>query len=48
MRKAVPLLAAGVLLQAGGCNTNEVLVQWLNAVVASWVQSLVFGSFNLI
>lgn len=48
MRKVMPLLAGGVLLQTGGCNSNELLAGWLNAIVGAWVQSLVFGSFNLV
>ena len=48
MRKAMPFFAAGVLLQTGGCDTNELLAGWLNSVLTTMIQNLVFGSFNLI
>ena len=48
MRKAMPLLGAGVLLQAGGCNSNEVLSGLLTSIVGSILQNLVYGSFNLV
>ena len=48
MRKSMPLLAAGVLLQVGGCNSNEVLSGLLTSIVGSILQSLIYGSFNLV
>ena len=48
MRKAMPFFAAGVLLQTGGCDTNELLAGWLNSVLTTMIQHLVFGSFNLV
>ena len=44
----MPLLGAGVLLQAGGCNSNEVLSGLLTSIVGSILQNLVYGSFNLV
>ena len=47
-KKAMPLLAAGMLLQTGGCDTNELMLGWFNSILGAWVQSLVLGSFNLV
>lgn len=47
-RKLAPILAAGILLQTGGCTTNNLLVNVFSAVTGSVIQEFVFGAFNLI
>ena len=49
-RKLAPWFAAGMLLQAGGCqfDTNSAAAELLTAIVGSLITDLVNGSFNLI
>ena len=48
MRMTAALASAGVLLQAGGCVSDDAISGLLLSVLGSLVQSLVFGGFNLI
>ena len=49
-RKLAPVLAAGMLLQAGGCefNTSELAAGLVTSIANSVLTNLVFGVFNLI
>jgi len=49
-RRVVPLLGAGMLLQAGGCtiDTKTLLTQLTTAIANNFISSYVFGSFNLV
>ena len=49
-RKVVPLLAGGMLLQAGGCglDANTLTAGWLTTVVSDILTGFVFRNFNLI
>ena len=48
-RRVVPLLSAGMLLQAGGCavDTNALFTGLATAIANNLISSFVFGSFNL-
>ncbi|MCH8146715.1 MAG: hypothetical protein IH987_01800 [Planctomycetes bacterium] len=48
IRLAATFASAGVLLQAGGCVSDETISGLLLSVLGSFVQSLVFGGFNLV
>jgi hypothetical protein len=49
-KKAAPLLAGGMLLQAGGCtiDTTTLLTGWLTAIANDIITGFVFRNFNLI
>ena len=49
-RRVVPLLGAGMLLQAGGCtlDTNTLLSGLTTAIASNLISSFVFGYFNLV
>lgn len=49
-KKAVPLLAGGMLLQAGGCGLDPatVVTEWLTAIASDAIGGVVFRNFNLI
>ncbi len=49
-RRVVPLLGAGMLLQAGGCtlDSTALLTGLTNAIASNLISSFVFGSFNLV
>ncbi len=47
VRRAVPLLSTGMLLQAGGCDLNSLAAGVAGSVLNSLISSLVFGAFNL-
>ncbi len=48
-RRALPLLSAGVLLQAGSCaiDTQSIAQGVATSVLNSLISSLVFGAFGL-
>ena len=48
-RKVVPLLAGGMLLQAGGCglDTNTLVSGWLTTIATDIISGFVFRNFNL-
>ncbi|HNQ23665.1 MAG TPA: hypothetical protein PKK06_11280 [Phycisphaerae bacterium] len=46
-RRLWPVLAAGVLLQAGGCAANELLAGLATAMASSVLQQFVFTAFGL-
>ena len=48
-RRIAPVLASGMLLQAGGCNLdlNTLAAGLVNSIVNSFITSFVFGAFNL-
>lgn len=48
-RKSYPLLAAGILLQTGGCTVDlNTLVSGLaTSIVNTFVADLIFGIFNV-
>ncbi len=49
LRRAVPLLSGGLLLQASGCTAdfNTLLQELVTAAATNLVASFVFGAFNL-
>lgn len=49
VRKAGPVLSAGLLLQANGCtvDTTALAQSWLTSIASNLLGSLVFGSFNV-
>ena len=49
-RRVVPLLGAGMLLQAGGCtfDNNALLTGLVTTIANNFISSYVFGSFNLV
>ncbi len=50
VRRSLPLLGAGMLLQAGSCavDTNALAAGLATSVVNSLISSFVFGAFNLV
>ncbi len=48
-RRVAPLLAAGMLLQAGGCtfDFNSLTAGLLNSILTNLLTSIIFGAFNL-
>ena len=48
-RRLYAFLAAGMLLQGGGCavDATEVSSQLITAVVNNFIASYIFGAFNL-
>ncbi len=51
MRRAYPVFAAGLLLQAGGCggiDFTQLAAGLTNAIVNELITGLVFGSLNLV
>lgn len=48
-RGIAPIVAAGVLLQAGGCtfDLNTVAAGLINSIATNFLASLIFGVFNL-
>ena len=48
-RVIAPVVAAGVLLQAGGCtfDLNTVAAGLVNSIAMNFLTSLIFGVFNL-
>lgn len=48
VRMTATLATTGVLLQTGGCMTDETISGLLVSVLGSLVQSLVLGGFNLV
>ncbi len=49
LRKTVPLLSGGLLLQANGCTTelNTLVAEFVTSAATNLVASFVFGAFNL-
>jgi hypothetical protein len=49
-RRVVPLLGAGMLLQAGSCtlDSNTLLAGLATQIIQNFISSYVFGSFNLL
>jgi hypothetical protein len=49
-RRVVPLLGAGMLLQAGGCavDTNALFAGLATTIARNFISSYVFGAFNLV
>ncbi len=49
-RKMAPVLTAGMLLQAAGCefNTDELVGGLFTTVVSTLLSSFVFGAFGLV
>ncbi len=49
LRRAVPLLSGGLLLQANGCTAdlNTLIQELVTATATNLVASFVFGAFNL-
>ena len=49
LRRSVPLLSGGLLLQANGCTVelNTLLQELVTAAATNLVASFVFGAFNL-
>jgi len=50
LRRALPLLSGGVLLQTGGCGVDlgAFAVQVTQSILGQLVGGLVFGAFNLV
>jgi hypothetical protein len=50
LRKAAPLLAGGMLLQAGGCTLDPATLAAgvLTSITNNWIGGYVFGAFNLV
>ncbi len=49
LRKAAPVLGAGLLLQAGGCtiDTSGITAGLLTTIANSLISSVVYGVFNV-
>jgi hypothetical protein len=49
-RRLVPLISAGMLFQASGCTLDArgISAGVIGAVLQSFIESYVFGAFNLI
>ena len=49
VRRAAPLLAGGMLLQASGCSldANTLTAGWLTAIANDIISGFVFRNFNL-
>ena len=48
VRRSLPLLAAGVLLQTGGCDPGALVAQTGQAIISQLIGGVVFGAFNLV
>jgi len=48
VRRSLPLLSAGILLQASGCDPGNLAAQTAQAILTQFVGGIVFGAFNLV
>lgn len=48
VRRSLPLLSAGILLQAGGCDPGALVAQTAQAILTQLIGGIVFGAFNLV
>ncbi len=48
MRRAMPFLAAGILLQTGGCDVGGIVGGLASTLAGAVLSDLIYGSFGLL